>query len=189
MLREHFYGGSVLIGGVSRVFVNYFATAKVRIISRWRSYHELDETRIKCTTETSEFSANCQVKIPDTPLLNEFRSPVQQRKTSNSTINYDTLDGHLDKLRSISERRKAEMEKDEMERKAEMKRADTERADVEKKIAQMESDELTRKIAAQMQNVGRQDFRVHVEDDSFADWPQTVDPKFLSLGRTDFSIE
>ncbi|PQE25011.1 hypothetical protein CJF32_00009559 [Rutstroemia sp. NJR-2017a WRK4] len=30
----------------------------------------------KCTAETSEFSVNCQVKIPDILLLNEFRSPV-----------------------------------------------------------------------------------------------------------------
>ncbi|PQE16265.1 hypothetical protein CJF31_00011290 [Rutstroemia sp. NJR-2017a BVV2] len=54
--------------------------------------------------------------------------------TETSEFSYDTLDDHLESLRSISEGRKVEIEKHKIERKAEMKRADTERADMEKKI-------------------------------------------------------
>ncbi|PQE03466.1 hypothetical protein CJF30_00010863 [Rutstroemia sp. NJR-2017a BBW] len=133
----------------------------------------------KCTAEMSEFSANCKVKIPDTPLLNEFRSPIQQRQTSASIIKSDTLDDHLENLRSISKERKAEIEKHEMERKAEMKRSDTERVDMKKKLAQMESENLARKMEAQMHNLRG---RHSGEDDSFTNWPDTVDPRFLILG-------
>ncbi|PQE26678.1 hypothetical protein CJF30_00011113 [Rutstroemia sp. NJR-2017a BBW] len=54
---------------------------------------------LKCTSSNNmEFTKECRIRIPDTVLMDEFRSPVQQGRTFDSTIRFDTLDDHLRRI-------------------------------------------------------------------------------------------
>nr|AJX18184.1 hypothetical protein [Clarireedia homoeocarpa] len=74
---------------------------------------------LRCSAETSDHSKKCHVGIPDRPLLQEFRAPVQKRQSSDGTINNDTLGSYLDEVQRGNEMKKMENEKrkEEIEKK------------------------------------------------------------------------
>lgn len=65
----------------------------------WRSDGRKPKTEIGLCSSTLTLN---NLELPNESLVNEFRTPIQQRESYNSSISTDTLPGHLERLRTAA---------------------------------------------------------------------------------------